>query len=88
MTDEPENLTLKLLREIRAEGKTQSELLGKAMNAIMELAGDVKVIGDNVSTLKTEVSDISERLQTVEGRLNTIDSRLARIEKHTGLVKA
>ncbi len=81
MAEEPENLTLVLLREMRAENQAQAKLLGKAMDAIMELAKDVK-------GAREDIGDLSERLQTVEGRLNTIDSRLARIEKHTGLVKA
>jgi methionine synthase I (cobalamin-dependent) len=81
MADEPENMTLKLLREMRAESQAQAKLLGKAMDALMELAQDVKAIRASVKT-------ISEVQKNQGARLNVIEGRLAIIEQHTGLVKA
>lgn len=85
MSEEPENHTLRLLREMReenkerfdrleAESKTQSALLGKVIDAVTELAkGQEK---------------IAAAQQTHGSRLNTIDARLADIEREVGLVKA
>jgi hypothetical protein len=38
MTDEPENLTLKLLREMRAEQERLATMLGKVTDAVTQIA--------------------------------------------------
>ena len=38
MTDEPENLTLKLLREMRAEQERLASMLGKVTDAVTQIA--------------------------------------------------
>ena len=96
MANEPENLILHQLRELRSEIRERDERyslqlenlrtdVGAELNELRigqaALSADLKIV-------KEIVEDISERLQAVEGRLNTTDSRLARIEKHTGLAKA
>jgi predicted nucleic acid-binding Zn-ribbon protein len=74
MTDEPENLTLKLLREMRAEMREGFE---KAFSELTELRGAM-------SELQTAVAAIRGAQQNHGARLNAIDGRLALIETHTG----
>ena len=38
MTDEPENLTLKLLREMRSEQERLASMLGKVTDAVTQIA--------------------------------------------------
>ena len=38
MTDEPENLTLKLLREMRVEQERLASMLGKITDAVTQIA--------------------------------------------------
>ena len=38
MTDEPENMTLKLLREMRAEQERLASMLGKVADAVTQIA--------------------------------------------------
>jgi chromosome segregation ATPase len=99
MTDEPENLTLALLREIRGEMREGFE---KAFGDLAELRGSVSQLQGSVSELQVAVAalsvDLKETKKTVEqvhetqknqgARLNAIDGRLALIEKHTGMVQA
>ena len=99
MTDEPENMTLKLLREMRAEMREGFE---KAFGDLAELRGSVSELGGSVSELQLSVAamradqnranEILEQVHEVQknqgARLNVIDGRLALIEKHIGLVEA
>ena len=78
MADEPENLILRLLQDMRAEMR---ERFDRVEIAVAALSVDIKGVKESVEVL-------GSRMETVEGRLNTIDARLARIEKHSGLVKA
>jgi hypothetical protein len=99
MTDEPENLTLTLLREMRAEMREGFE---KAFGELAELRGEMLGMRADVSELqiamaatradigiiKEAVEKISETQQNQGARLNAMDGRLALIERHTGMVKA
>ena len=99
MADEPENLTLKLLREIRGEMREGFE---KAFGDLAELRGSVSELRGSVSDLQHEVAAMrvdqgrtNELLEKVHdtqqnhgARLNAIEGRLALIEKHAGMVKA
>ena len=102
MVDEPENLTLVLLREIRAEQMAMREdiaslraeqhalasLLGKVSDAVTAVA-ETQTHHSQVLTHHSELlGEILETQRSHGGRLNAIESRLAMIEKHTGLVKA
>jgi predicted nuclease with TOPRIM domain len=99
MTDEPENLTLKLLREMRSEMREGFE---KAFGDLTELRGSVSELRGSVSDLQVSVAamradqgranELLEQVHEVQknqgARLNVIDGRLAIIEKHIGLVEA
>jgi hypothetical protein len=92
MADEPENLTIKLLREIRAEMREGFE---RAFGDLAELRGCVSELQVAVAAVSLTqghhselLSKIAEILANQGARLNAIDGRLAIIEKHAGLVKA
>jgi len=99
MTDEPENLTLKLLREMRAEMREGfAELRGQIVEMKAEIvdmqAGDerrdiaIAAISADLKITKELLEKVHETQQNQGARLNAIDGRLALIEQHTGLVKA
>lgn len=81
MADEPENLTLKLLREMRAEIKERDELIAAELSAIRSETAHIPGIAAEVAALGVQAEDIKESLSIIEGRL-------VRLEKHAGLVKA
>jgi hypothetical protein len=99
MVDEPENLTIRLLQEIRSEMRDGFE---KAFGDLAELRGSVSELRGSVSELQVSVAsmradqnranEILEQVHEVQknqgARLNVIDGRLAIIEKHIGLVEA
>jgi predicted nuclease with TOPRIM domain len=99
MADEPENMTLKLLREMRDEMREGFE---KAFGDLAELRKDTSGLQGAVSELQHEVAamrvdqrrtnDLLEQVHKPQAnhgaRLNAIDGRLAIIEERTGLVKA
>jgi hypothetical protein len=102
MADEPENLTLVLLREIRAEQAAMREdmkevraeqhalasLLGKVSDAVTAVAQTQDHHSQVLARHSELLGQVIETQQSHGGRLNAIESRLAIIEKHTGLVKA
>ena len=102
MADEPENLTLKLLREMRAEQERLASLLGKVADAVTQIAatqeqhGQIlmrhsEILEHHSATLDHHsglLDKISETQANQGARLNAIDGRLALIERHTGMVKA
>jgi hypothetical protein len=95
MADEPENLTLVLLREIRAEQERLAIMLGKVTDAVTEVAATQNhqsAVLARHSEILTHHSGLLEKInetqQNYGARLNAIDGRLAIIERHTGLVKA
>ena len=99
MTDEPENLTLKLLREMRAEMRDGfAELRGEIVEMKAEIvdmqAGDerrdiaIAAISADLKITKHLLEKVNETQQNQGARLNAIDGRLALIEKHTGMVPA
>jgi len=88
MVDEPENLTLMLLREIRAEQHALASLLGKVSDAVTAIATTQEHHGEVLARHSDLLGKLYEIQQNSGARLNTIDGRLAIIEKHVGLVKA
>ena len=102
MAEEPENLTLKLLREMRAEQERLASLLGKVADAVTQIAatqeqhGQIlmrhsEILEHHSATLDHHsglLDKISETQANQGARLNAIDGRLALIERHTGMVKA
>ena len=95
MADEPENLTLKLLREIRAEQERLATMLGKVTDAVTQIATTqdhhTEVLTRHSAILEHH-SGLLESINEVQAnngaRLNVIDGRLAIIEKRIGLVQA
>lgn len=92
MPDEPENLTLKLLREMRSEMREGFE---KAFGDLAELRGSVSELQHTVAAMRIDqgrmhvlLEHLHETQQNQGARLNVIDGRLALIEKHAGMVKA
>ncbi len=84
MADEPENMTLRLLREMRDEAASfRAEVNGRFDKLEFEVAAMRADQGRMVITLET----LHEGQQIQGSRLNVIDGRLAQIEKHVGLVK-
>ena len=88
MTDEPENLTLKLLREMRAEQERLTSMLGKVTDAVTQIARTQDHHGEVLARHSDLLGQILETQQSYGGRLNVIDGRLALLEKHAGMVKA
>ena len=92
MAEEPENLTLKLLREMRGEMREGFE---KAFGDIGELQREVAAMRVDQRRMNETLERHSELLEKLVdtqanqgARLNAIDGRLALIERHTGMVKA
>ena len=99
MADEPENLTLKLLREMRAEMRDGfAELRGEIVEMKAEIvdmqAGDerrdiaIAAISADLKIAKHLLEQVHDTQKNQGARLNAIDGRLALIEKHVGMVQA
>jgi hypothetical protein len=92
MTDEPENLTLKLLREIRggqvAMQADIDHLRAEMRKNVSELSIGIAALSADLKATKAVVDKIHETQRSHGARLNTIDGRIAIIEGSTGLVKA
>jgi len=99
MTDEPENMTLKLLREMRAEQERLASMLGKVADAVTQIAETQELhtevltrhsgILEHHSTILEHHSGLLEKINEVQqnqgARLNAIDGRLAGLEYTAGL---
>jgi chromosome segregation ATPase len=99
MADEPENLTIRLLQEMRSDMREGFE---KAFGDLAELRKDMSEMQHEVAAMRVDQrrtnetlehhSEILEKLAETQAnqgaRINAIDGRLALIEKHTGMVKA
>lgn len=85
MTDEPENHTLRLLREMREEN---ARMHGETRDQLALVLETVVTMAKTVNSTAEAISDLSTRAEVIEGRLNIVDARLARIEKAAGFVKA
>ncbi len=92
MAEEPENLVLRQLREMRAESAAFREEVKAGFTATNERLDRLEAESKTQSELLGKVMDatlnIAETQQMHGARLNIIDARLATIERHTGLVKA
>lgn len=88
MTSEPENLVLKLLREMRGEMATKTDLA--AVKA--ELKGDIAGVWSEIADVRSEVhslrADVASDLMTMEKRLSERISHLNRavMEYHSSAV--
>lgn len=95
MADEPESLTLVLLREIRAEQSAMREDFATVRTDVAGLKSAVEAVHAEQHALASLIGKVVDAVQEVAeqqrnhgARLNTIDGRLAIIEKRTGLVGA
>jgi hypothetical protein len=80
MTDEPENLTLKLLREMRAEQERLASMLGKVTEAVTHIAATQEHHGqilERHSAILERHSGLLDKLYEIQqnngARLNVID---------------
>jgi hypothetical protein len=84
MAEEPENLTLKLLRELRAEMREGFEKafgeLAALRGSMSELQIAVAATRADVGIIKQDVEKIGEIQANQGARLNAIDGRLGIIE--------
>lgn len=71
MTDQPENLVLKHLIELRAEVKTSHE----------QTAAQLKRIEDRFTNLENMVRGITSIMAGIIGQMEGIQSRLTRLEQ-------
>jgi hypothetical protein len=85
MADEPENLTLKLLREMRGEMREGFE---KAFGDLAELRGSVSELQIALAATRTDIGVIKADVEDIKETARLIEGRLVRLEKHAGLLKA
>ena len=81
MTDQPENLVLAFLRDMRAG-------LERMEGKLDELVRRVSSVETNLAHLHVELAGIHVDLAGHSARMDRIDGRLDRIEKRLGLVDA
>ncbi len=84
MSDNIENHTIALLREIREEirdMREQTNLIPQIRADVTELQVAVAVLSADMKTVKKDVAELKETASIIEGRL-------VRIEKQMGYVKA
>ena len=92
MADEPENHTIRLLQEMRAEIKAGfaavDERFNKTDAAVAELQIALAATRADLGIVKEDVAGLKESVQIIEHDISGIKMRVERIERHTGLVKA
>jgi hypothetical protein len=95
MADDPENHTLRLLREMREENQQFREETARRFDALEATAAARHTeLSVEIAAMRADQHRTNEILEKVAktqrnhgARLNAIDGRLAVIEEHTGLVK-
>jgi hypothetical protein len=75
MTEETENIVLKLLREMRAEHTAQFE----------ELRAQVGVVAQGLNSVRSELKLVREQIQEIALVVDHHTTRLDGIEHHLGL---
>ena len=73
MADEPENLTLIILRRIEMRMTNMEEKLDR--------------MGDDLRDVKVRLSSMDENMAVVQRRLDRLDDRLDRVERRLGLIE-
>ena len=76
MADEPENLTLKLLREMRAEQERLASLLGKVADAVTQIA----------ATQEQHGQILMRHSEILEHHSATLERHSATLDHHSGLL--
>ncbi len=77
MVDQPENRTLILLSEVRAEMKERFDRRDKKLDRMTDDMRDIKV----------RMTNAEEALAGVNRRVDRLDARLERVEKRLDLVQ-
>jgi hypothetical protein len=95
MADEPENHTLRLLREMRDDIKEIKQRFGDVDRRFDALQTSHNELAVEAAAMRTDQHRTNELLETVAktqqnqgARLNAIDGRLALIEQRIGMVGA
>ncbi len=78
LADEPENRTLILLREMRAEMKERFDRLDAKLDRLTDDMRDIKV----------RMTNAEEAIAGVNRRLDRLDAGMERVEKRLDLVQA
>jgi predicted nucleic acid-binding Zn-ribbon protein len=81
MVDEPENLTLRMLRQIDAK-------LDIVMERLHDLTARVASVEDQLVILRSDVSGLRSDFVRLEHRMDRFDERLQRIERRLDLIEA
>ena len=84
MADEPENLTLRLLREMRQETNQRFDAVEQQM---LNLSSAIGGLASAIGELKTDVRELTLVTGLLEIRMSKVTDRLDRIEKHLGPLK-
>lgn len=84
MTDEPENLVLQMLREMRAESAGLREEVAAFRK---ETADGLRELGLRVTLLEVRAGAMQTAIDKLSEGQREANERLGRIERHTGLVK-
>lgn len=88
MTDEPENLTLKLLRDIRSDIAKVREEMREGFERTDAQIAEVKTETAHIPGIAAEVAALGVDAEDIKESLSIIEGRLVRLEKHAGLVKS
>jgi predicted nuclease with TOPRIM domain len=81
MADEPENLTLRMLRSVDAKQDT-------LMERFHDLTARIGSAEDQLVGIKSELSGLRTDFVRLEHRVHRLDSRLLRIERRLDLIEA
>ena len=84
MADEPENLILRLLREMRQE---TNQRFDAAEQQMLNLQSSIGGLASAIGELKTDVKELTLLNGLLEIRMGKVTDRLDRIEKHLGPLK-
>ena len=74
MSDEPDSITLRMMRRIDAK-------LDRALDGLSDLKERVGAVETGLAGLSTSITGLSRRVDRVEARLDWIDRRLDLVEE-------
>ena len=78
MADEPEDLTLRILRDMRNEQRS-------FQNNVIEVLTDLKV---RMTTMETSLGNLTVQVAATNHRIDRLEERVGRIERRLELVDA
>lgn len=80
MSDEPDNLVLQLLREIRATQETHTTDLSMIKRRLTTMGGDIAALRQDAAREALSRHHAEERTDTLEDRVARIESRLGIVD--------